>query len=133
MRWLIRLLLFWAISMPLFYLFGLPAALDMLSNKARTQGFGQCIADMTSKGMIGSANSPVNAVQGEIFCHCMSDSLEISQTDLIAIVRKQPPAQLNAMIDALSKKCHHDLQQMMGFLPPEAPPETPVDPNLIQL
>ncbi len=133
MRWLIRLLLFWAISLPLFYMFGLPAALDMLSNKARTEAFSQCTNDMRAKGMVGSANSPVNPVQGEIFCHCVSDSLEINRSDLMAIVRKQPPAHLNAMIDALSKKCHHELQQMLGFLPPDTPPETPIDPNLIQL
>ena len=67
MRWLLRFLLFWAISGPLFYLFGLPALLDFVSKKAQSEGYNQCITLMTNEKRMGSPNSPLTQPQSETF------------------------------------------------------------------
>jgi hypothetical protein len=117
MRWLLRLLLFWAISGPLFYLFGVPFLLDMLSKKAQTQGYSQCIALMTDEKRIGSPNSPLTQAQGERYCHCASDGLLFAKSDLFDMLQKKQPAALNALGQTLSDTCNRQLQQSLGFLP----------------
>jgi hypothetical protein len=133
MRWLIRMLIFWAITAPLFYFFGLPALLDMLSKKARSEGYTQCIAHLQKEGMMGSANAPVTAAQGETYCHCVSDRLTFTQNDVMDMVQKKPPAALTAMANALSQSCNRDLQQSMRGMPPAASPSAASDTNVITI
>lgn len=117
MRWLIRFLVFWAISAPLFYIFGLPALLDFISKKAQTEGYTQCITLMTNEKRIGSPNSPLTQMQGETYCKCVSSSLIFSQNDLLDVAQKKPPTALTALAKTLSEKCNRELQQSLGFLP----------------
>jgi hypothetical protein len=133
MRWLRRSLLFWAISMPLFYLFGLPALLDMLTTKARNEGYTQCSTQMKSEGLVGSANSPVTPDQGEKYCRCLSDGLIFSKNDLFDMVQKKPPAALTALAQSLADSCNRDLQHMMGFLPPAATPAAAPNSDIITI
>ena len=121
MRLLIRMLLFWAITTPLFYLFALPALIDMLSKKAQTQAYEQCITKLKNDGTAGSANSPLTSFQGEKHCHCISDRLIFTKNDVLDIVQKKSPAALNAMAQSLSDSCSTELKQMMGLPVPPAP------------
>jgi hypothetical protein len=124
MRWLLRLLLFWAITAPLFYVFGLPYLLDMLSKKTQAEAYAQCQQQLLKEGLIGSKNSPINEQQGVGYCHCASDHLILTQNDVFDLVQKKPPAALTALSESISRKCNTDLQRMLGFLPPESTPAT---------
>ena len=128
MRALKRLLIFWAISAPLFYFLGIPLALDHLSKKAQTQGYEQCVNHMKDEGMMGSANSPITAEQAVGYCHCVSDSLTFTKKDLFDMVQHQPPAALTATQQTLAEKCNADLQRAQGFLPPAG--QQPAETNL---
>lgn len=129
MRWLLRLLLFWAISAPLFYLFGLPMLLDMLSKKAQAQGYAQCATHIKAIGLVGSSYATLTEYQGEKYCHCVSDGLIFTQHDVIDMVQKKQPAALNALAQSLSTQCNAALE---GSAAPAAPAPT-ADPDLIHL
>ena len=113
MRWLVRMLLFWAISGPLFYVFGLPMLIDMLSKKAQMQGYEQCRAQLKNDGTVGSANSPLSDGQGEKYCHCVSDRLIFTKNDVVDMVQKKQPAALNALAKSLADGCNAQVKQMM--------------------
>jgi hypothetical protein len=132
MRWLRRSLIFWAISMPLFYVFGLPYMLNMLSAKARNEGYTQCSNHMKNEGLVGNANSPIKPEQGEKYCRCLSDGLIFTKNDLLDMVQKKPPVALTALAQSLSDTCNHELQKTINALPP-VPLKTSEDPNLIHL
>jgi hypothetical protein len=117
MRWLIRMVVFWAISAPLFYVFGLPYLLELLSKKAQTEGYTQCITLMTNEKKMGSPNSPLTQLQGETYCHCVSDHLIFTQGDLVEMVQKKPPTALTVLAQSLTTECNTKLQQSLGFLP----------------
>jgi hypothetical protein len=125
MRWLLRLLLFWAITAPLFYVFGLPYLLDMLSKKAQADAYTQCQQQLTKEGLVGSKNSPLNEQQGVGYCHCVSNRLILTKNDVFDLVQKKSPAALTALSESIAKQCNTDLQRMLGFLPAE-PTATPV-------
>ena len=133
MRWLIRSLLFWAMSAPLFYVYGLPYALDLLSKKAQTQGYAQCDTHLRSEGMVGSANAPLRIEQGEKYCHCVSDGLIFTRNDLTDAIRKKPPAALNALAQTLADGCNHQLEEMMGTSPTTPKETPPSDTDVIHL
>ena len=117
MRWLIRMLLFWAITAPLFYLFGLPFLIDMLSKKAQAQGYEQCATQLKTDGTAGGLNSPLTQAQGEKYCHCVSDRLIFTKNDVLDAVQKKPPAALNALAQSLADGCNAQLKEMMGLTP----------------
>ncbi len=115
MRWLIRMLVFSAISMPLFYLFGLPHLLDFINKKVKADGYSQCITLMTNEKQIGSPNSPLSQAQGERYCTCISTDLIFTQRDLMDTIQKKPPTALTALATSLNEKCNRELQQSLGF------------------
>ena len=128
MRWLLRFLLFWAISTPLFYIVGLPLVLDHFSTKIRDQNYTQCITHLASEGLMGAANAAFTQAQGENYCHCMSDDLTFTQADLWDAVQRKPPAALTAMAQAASERCGKELRAAQGFAPAIAPaPEDIID------
>ncbi|MFZ4540983.1 MAG: hypothetical protein ACOYNL_04120 [Rickettsiales bacterium] len=125
MRWLIRMLIFWAISAPLFYLFGLPYLLELLSKKAQTQGHSQCIEQITKEGIIGKPDSPISPDRGETYCHCVSDGLTLGKNDVLDMVRKKPPTLLTATAQAQATKCTKELEDEMRA---RAQPSIPAQP-----
>ncbi|MDX2094670.1 MAG: hypothetical protein SFW64_01830 [Alphaproteobacteria bacterium] len=120
MRWLRRLVIFWAVSGTLFYVFGMPMLLDFMSRKVQRDGYTQCITQMTEQKQIGSPNSPLSQEQGEHYCRCTSDSLMFTPDDLSDAIQKKPPAALTAQAQSLAEQCQRDLQQSLGFLPTDA-------------
>ena len=125
MRWLLRMLIFWAISAPLFYVFGLPVALDHLNKKTRKDAYSQCITHLTNERMMGGANSPMSQTQGTEYCHCVSDGLTVTQNDLLDLVQKKEPAALTAASKLQTDACNSKLQgQMYGATPSVAAPQT---------
>ncbi|MES2984092.1 MAG: hypothetical protein V4735_02770 [Pseudomonadota bacterium] len=115
MRWLWRSLAFWAVSLPLFYLFGLPMLLDQLSAKATREGYGQCITQMRAEGLLGGANSPFPPERIDQYCHCVSDGLIFTKPDLFDMVQKRPPAALTALASAKAATCNASLEQSVGM------------------
>jgi len=111
------MLIFWAICLPLFYLFGLPYLIDMLSKKAQTQSYEQCLAQLKNDGTAGGLNSPLTAFQGEKYCHCVSDRLIFTKNDVLDMVQKKQPAALNALAQTLADGCNVEMKQMMGLTP----------------
>lgn len=129
MRWLVRLLIFWAITAPLFYLFGLPYLLDLLSKKAQTQAYDQCTAQLAKDGMTGKPDSPVTKERGEKYCHCVSDGLILTKNDVFDLMQRKPPAGLTARGQAQADTCTRTLQEELNSA---APAVTPPD-GLIHL
>lgn len=117
MRWLLRLLLFWVITAPLFYLFGMPFMLDMMTKKTKNDAYTQCITTMTNEKQIGSPNSPLTQAQGEGYCTCVSGNLAFTQADLRDVLFKRQPAALSSLASAQAERCNRELQQSLGFLP----------------
>jgi hypothetical protein len=126
MRKLIKMLVFWAISLPLFYLFGLPFALEKLSTKVQRDSFAQCQKQLATEGMVGALNSPLRPDQAEHYCHCVSDKLTFTQADLMDAVKKQPPKALTAQAELLASECQVTLRALMGIVAP--PPTAPAPP-----
>lgn len=117
MRWLLRFIMFWAITGPLFYIFGIPFMLDMLTKKTRNDAYNQCITTMTNEKQIGSPNSPLSEAQGQGYCYCVSGSLIFTKTDLFDVVQKRQPAALSTLARTQAERCNRELQQSLGFLP----------------
>lgn len=121
MRWLVRLLLFWAIAIPLAYLFGIPALTDYMTKKIRTQGYEQCIATLTKEGTLGKPDSLLSQQQGEHYCHCVSDNLIFTKADLFDMVPKntseigkpKQPGPLTALAKTIADRCTADLQKTL--------------------
>lgn len=116
-RYLLRTLLFWAISLPLFYLFGLPLLMDKLSAKARSESYAQCSEQLKQPNMAGAVPSD----KADSYCHCVSDGLTFTQADLRDAISKKPPAAITALQTSLVEKCNRELQQ-----PPQ--PTVPATP-----
>ena len=125
MRWLKRSLIFWAISLPLFYLFGLPYLLDMLSKKAGEDSFAQCIAQMRTEGLLGGANSPFTPPMIDAYCHCVSSGLTFTKADLFDMVNKRPPAALTALANAKAQTCNATLENAPANAAAPAAPTPP--------
>ena len=125
MRWLVRMLLFWAISAPLFYIFGLPYMLELLSKKAQDEALTQCVAQMRSQNMFGQTDSPMTGDMADKYCHCVADGLILTKNDVFELVQKKPATELTALSQSLTTKCNEQLQQTMAAPPtvPAAPPE----------
>lgn len=122
MRLIIRLVLFWAICAPLFYIFGLPMLIDHLNQKTRADAYKQCIDHLTKEGMIGSVNSPMTAEKGTTYCHCVSDDLTLTKDDILDIAQKKEPAAITAQSKAITERCNNDMQQSVYTPPPSATP-----------
>ena len=129
MRWLIRMLLFWAICAPLFYLYGFPYLLEMLSKKAQGEALTQCVEQMREQAMIGQNGSPLTGAMADKYCHCVADGLILTKNDVFELVQKKPATELTALTQALTTKCNEQLQQDMTAGTqsplPATPPEDP--------
>jgi hypothetical protein len=134
MRWLLRLVLFWVVSGSLFYIFGLPFALEKLTAKARDQSYTQCMGQLAHEGMIGGLHSPLKQEQGEHYCHCLSDGLTFTKNDLFDAAQGKVPAGLTALAQTLADKCNAELQAAQNPTASETPAnaETPkADSNVL--
>lgn len=143
MRWLLRLfvrmIVFWIIIAPISYYFGLPKLIDYMTNKVRTEGYNQCITQMTNEKMIGVAGSgaPLTQAQGEGHCRCISDGLTFTRDDLMEMVQQkldgkpqETPKALAAMAEKIMQQCNTKLQQLQT-IPPAGmqPAQQPVAPT----
>lgn len=122
-RWLLRLLIFWGISAPLFYVFGLPAALDFMSRKISRDNYAQCLARLTSGELIVNYGSELSQSKGESYCHCTSDSLTFTRNDLWDTAQKKQPAELSAMAQSLADQCNAEFRAAPTATSAPAPDE----------
>lgn len=102
MRWLLRLLLYWAVTLPLFYFVALPPLMTMLDKKARAQNYEHCLQQL--------AAIPITQPAAGKYCHCVMDGLTFTYKDLIDMLGGREPAQLTAQVDTAAKKCNVLLQ-----------------------
>jgi hypothetical protein len=124
MRWIGRMLLFWLLTAPLSYVFGLPLLLDKLTANVRQEATAQCADQLTQNGMMGSLNSPLSANQGSVYCRCISDGLIFTKNDLWDSIQKKQPAALNGLVQAMTDQCKGLLQPAASVTPPpNQPPE----------
>lgn len=131
MRFLLRLILFWAICAPIFYLFGLPPLLDKLSEKTVAQTREQCFAHLNAEKLVGAPNSPMTAQQAESYCNCVSNGLKITQADLLDMAQRKQPTLLGIQAQQQANTCNIKLQEMQGLRPAPAAPKNE-DPNVIK-
>ena len=131
MRKLVKFLIVWAIFGSLFYVFGVPFALEKISAKTQAQSYEQCINHMKSEGLMGSANSPITADQAIAHCRCVSAGLTLTKADLLDVAQRKPPALLTIQAQHQSNECNGKLHRAMGGQAEE--PEKSTDPDLIPL
>ncbi len=114
MRFLFRLFVFWLVVAPLSYHFGLPLALQKLTDKARTEANSQCLATMHTQGMMGRAGAPLSQAQGEGYCRCVSQGLVFTKQDLWDAALRKPPAALNTLAKSLADSCNRTLEDSIA-------------------
>ena len=114
MRWLIRSLIVWAITLPLFYLVGLPYMLNTLSDKARKDSFAQCQAHLKTQNMAYVATAIIKPERADTYCHCVSAPIQITNADIPDLVQKKQPERLNNAIKPVIEACNAALQDDMS-------------------
>lgn len=121
MRYLIRTLFFWAISLPLFYVVGLPFMMDKLSAKARGESYTQCAEQLRQPNLAG-----IPGDKAEGYCHCVSDGLIFTKSDLFDVLQKKQPAAITALQATLVEKCSREISSPAAVVPRSA--VQPADP-----
>lgn len=130
MRWPIRILLFWALAAPAFYIWGMPYLTDYTEAKTREQTFHSC------KQQIEDQHLQISAEQGDRYCTCINDGLNFEDGDLINMastheaperVRQQLEAQITICGDQLARELQQ--QPVSAPVPAPAAPAVPAVPN----
>lgn len=145
MRWLLRIIITWAILLPLSYFIGLPYAADKLTQKTRQDTLTQCAQQLRDKGLLGDAQAALTQAQGDQYCHCLSDPLTLTREDILAMAKQRmidhvqaPPARFEAQLKAQVDTCNTGLQQAIiekyrnaagAAAPVSAPPSAPTEPG----
>ncbi len=114
MRKLAKFFVFWAISGTLFYVFGIPYALEQLQAKTRNETYTQCVEQLRQQGMVGLDNSSLNTAQGDEYCHCVADPLLFTQDDLMDMAQRKPPTKLTAQAQAQVVACNKTLEDLLS-------------------
>ena len=113
MRWLVRSLIFWAICAPLFYMFGLPKLMVKLETKARTENYAACQTHLKDEHLAGVPTAIINDKEADKYCHCVSDSIALTNADLFDLARKRQPARLEAVMKPIVEACNKTLQDKL--------------------
>lgn len=113
MRILIRILCFWGVALPLFYVFGLPMLLDKLQTKARADQFVQCHQHLREQHLTGPT-ALLRDSEADAYCHCVSDGLTIERGDLVDMARHRQPERLNSAMKPVVEACNEQLKQSMS-------------------
>ncbi len=114
MRWLMRSLIFWAVSAPLFYLFGLPFLIGKLETKSRAASFTACQAHLKDENIAYAPASIISPAQADAYCHCVSDPIAFTNADLFDLAQKKQPERLTAAMKPALEACNATLQQSMN-------------------
>lgn len=123
MRWLLRILITWAVLIPISYFVGVPYAMKCLQNKTQQETLAQCNQQLHDKGLLGSSASALTQAQGDHYCHCLADPLTFTREDLFDVVRHRQPAHLTTQVNAQVEACNNELQQaIIKKYQPSAPP-----------
>ena len=114
MRWLKRSLLFWALTLPLFYLFLLPWLLTKLEAKARNDSFASCQTHLTEEHLAHVPTAVLTDADAATYCHCVSDIITITRADLVELAQKKQPARLTSAMKPVVDACNATLQAGMN-------------------
>ncbi len=130
MRWLLRFFIFWLIMLPLFYLFGLPWLMGLLSEKARTEAYADCFRQLREQQLIDSPTAIVRQPQAETYCRCVSAPITLTRDDLPDLIKKRPPERLTTLMKPVIEGCNADLERSIHAAASGArPPETVRQPD----
>lgn len=133
MRWLIRLLILWAVSLPLFYLFGLPYLLTKLNDKARLESFAQCQEHLKAERMAYVPTAIMKPDRADAYCRCISEPIAFTRADLIILAQKKQPERLNNALKPVIEACNAALQDdMTKAISAGAPTHSTFDENGVE-
>lgn len=121
MRLLLRIAIFWLITLPLFYAFGLPKLLSMLSEKVRADGYTECLAQLKQQNIIDTPAALVKHEVGEHYCHCVTDGLTLTKADLPDLVQRRMPQRVADMQKPVIDACNKELQERVNGIITGAP------------
>ena len=140
MRFLIRMLLTWAVLLPLGYFVGLPYAATKLTAKTQNETLTQCAAQLRDKGVMGGTNAAITEAQGDAYCHCLASPLTLTTADIMEMVKQRlatgeqkPPARLEAQVNSQVEACNPQLQEaiMAKYRSSAAPAAAPAQGQTI--
>lgn len=130
MRWLLRALIFWVVCAPLFYFFGLPLLMNSLQTKSRTENYTACIRHLQEEHLANVPSSLLSPQQADEYCHCISDTITLTQEDLFDIVQKKQPQRLEAAMKPIVDSCNETLQSTLNrAINSGTAPRSTYDPN----
>ncbi len=113
MRWLIRSLIFWAVCTPLFYLFGLPMLMEKLETSSRAENYTVCQQHLADEHLANVPSALLSPQQAEEYCHCVSDGITLTKSDLFDLALKRQPARLTEAMKPVVEACNETLQQAL--------------------
>lgn len=133
MRWVLRSLLFWVISLPVFYLFGLPYLLTKLSDRARLESFVQCQTHLKEERIAYVPTALMKVDRADQYCHCVSDPITLTRADLFELARKKQAERLNNAMKPVIEACNSALQDDMSkAISAGAPTHSTFDENGVE-
>ena len=121
MRTLLRLALFWAVTAPLLYVYGLPWLLGKLDAKAQAQSYAACLEHLKTEHLIGGPGWVIKQADAEKYCHCVSDGLHFARADLPELMQKKTPARVETLMKPVVEACNATLQASMNATVQTAP------------
>ncbi|MFM9890859.1 MAG: hypothetical protein ACKVOE_09535 [Rickettsiales bacterium] len=121
MRTVLRLLLFWAITAPLFYVYGLPWLLSKLDAKAQAQSYSSCMQHLADEHLIGGPGWVIKQADGETYCHCVSGGLHFTRADLPELLQKKTPERIATAMKPMVEACNSTLKASMNSTIQTAP------------
>ena len=104
MRTIKRMLLLWLIMLPVSYVWGIPAMMHYIGAKTKAQTLAQCAQQLQEQQL------PLNAAQGDTYCHCIADPLIFTREDLVDVIQRQPPRQMTAQLKLQVDTCNAAMQ-----------------------
>jgi hypothetical protein len=115
MRYLIRILIFWAIAAPLFYWFGMPYLVQRVETQAKAENTIACQRQLVQSGLIAQFGQK----RGDSYCDCLNEGLHFTSADLLTMARtRKAPANVEAALNERVNECSNQLQ----IAAPNAPP-----------
>lgn len=126
MRFLLRMLVFWAIVAPLLWVFGVPYLLRYIDQKTQAQNTIACREQLATAGLDPASQRATR------YCACLNETLHFKREDLFEIAKtRQAPERMTAALQVQVETCSPLLD---SSIPLKQPDKTNADGSIeIQL
>lgn len=114
MKRLMRYLVFWAISLPLIYVFALPPVAAHLQTKLRSQQYSACQKELRDQRLIGTPTGILREEEARDYCRCVSDALILDRNVLLTLAGGNASQQLHDAMKPAVDACNDGLKQRMN-------------------